>query len=196
MIDNVPQKDELFLKEVPMDKKNLRLLNDLMSKDFPFNERIPFFIIHSAMKKGALNSVFLASRKYIYGYAIYEYIPRLNWIFVMYLAILPDYRSSGLGKILIERLAELTDRGIILEVEDPSAAKNQEEFSDRTRRIAFYKRNGFHIQPDFTLNLLGCPMRIMANRQLPQTDLLKLFQKLYDRIYRFPLAGLLIKEDT
>ena len=61
----------------------------------------------------------------------------------MYLAVDDNMRSKGYGsRILAYVKKKYPDRPVILEVEEPDdSAENAEQ---RRRRIAFYKRNGFH----------------------------------------------------
>lgn len=79
------------------------------------------------------------------GYAFFVESPDCNACLLDYYAILPEYRSAGLGGRTLQRLAELV-RGkgkyILLETEDIDFAKTEEQIAERTRRDAFYVRNG------------------------------------------------------
>lgn len=186
--------DNLKLQQIPLDRHHMSQLFDFVRKDFPFLTHIPFFIIRRAMKRGVLYGAYLTEGETIYGYAIYQIEPSLNVMHVLYLAIRAEYRSLGLGGALMERLQGLAMNGLILEVEDPAgAAKDHEEFTERTRRISFYERNGLALQPELRLSHFGYPIRIMTNKPLPVLDWLRYCRLLYNRVYVIPLANFVIK---
>jgi len=185
-------KKNLYLQHVPADKKSLHLLFWHLDQDFPFM-RAPFFILGRSMKRDCLHGVYLTDGDKIYGYALYQHVPRFQVVHVLYLAIVSRYRSNGLGGILLEQLNELDKNGILLEVEDPKKANDPEEIRIRTHRIAFYKRNGLKLHPDFKFNHFLFPMRVMANCKLPSLNWHHFYQKLYYRVYRLPFSYLLIR---
>jgi len=183
----------LKLQQVSLDRNHINKLFDLVKKDFGFLEHIPFFIIHRAMKKDILYGVYLTDGEVIYGYAIYQIEPSLNVMHVLYLAIRAEYRSLGLGGVLIERLQEHEKIGLILEVEDPDAVTDKKEATVRSRRISFYVRNGLALQPDLRLSHFGYPLLVMTNEQYPGLDWLHYSRLLYNRIYGISLANIVIK---
>lgn len=73
--------------------------------------------------------------------------------YLRYLAIHPDARSQGLGPALLSDVVSQVRRdgfrrmllpylGVVLEVERPDDALDEEERNIRARRIAWYRRNG------------------------------------------------------
>lgn len=79
------------------------------------------------------------------GYAFFVESPDCDGCLLDYYAILPEYRDAGLGGRTLQRLAELVrgrEKYILLETEDIDFAKNEDQVSERTRRDAFYTRNG------------------------------------------------------
>lgn len=79
------------------------------------------------------------------GYAFFVESPDTDACLLDYYAILPAFRSAGLGGHTLQRLAELVrgrEKYILLETEDIDFAKNEDQVSERTRRDAFYTRNG------------------------------------------------------
>ncbi|WP_166246526.1 GNAT family N-acetyltransferase [Paenibacillus turpanensis] len=185
--------DKLKLQQVPINHSQLSQLFDFVRKDFPFMTHIPFFIIRRAMKRGVLHGVYLTDGEIVYGYAIYQVEPLLNMMHVLYLAIRAEYRSLGLGGALMGRLQELAKNGLLLEVEDPEAAKDYEEITVRTRRISFYERNGLALQSESRLSHFGYPILIMTNKTSTGMDWLSYSRQLYNRAYGFPLANFVIK---
>lgn len=185
-------KGHLFLKEIQVNKPNITRLFNYLNQYFVFMERLPLFVIRSALKKGILKAVYLTDENQIYGYAIYQTVPKYNWLHILYLAILQEHRSSGLGSTFIKLLNNLTDKGIILEVEAPDGGKNEEDLIMRKRRILFYERNGFHLNPNMNLKNFGYPIRMMSNVGLPELNWLTFYRELYSRVYGLPIAPLII----
>ncbi|MCY8235434.1 MULTISPECIES: GNAT family N-acetyltransferase [Priestia] len=190
--------DDIYLQEVPIDKSNLRRLFDYAYIDFPFlKDTFPSKIVKSAIKKGVLHPVYLTNGSEVYGYALYQNVPELKCIHVLFLAILPPHRSSGLGSVLLERLKQLSGNGLILEVEDPETTDSDAELSIRTRRIHFYERNGFHLIPDVKLSHFGYAIQIMTDFNHPNQNWLLFHRKLYNRVYRIygvPLSTFSLKK--
>lgn len=79
------------------------------------------------------------------GYAFFVESPDCGACLLDYYAILPEYRDAGLGGRTLQRLSELVHgkgKYILLETEDIDFAKNETQVAERTRRDAFYTRNG------------------------------------------------------
>lgn len=82
-----------------------------------------------------------------------------------YYAVLPEYQDHGIGSMFLKRLSEeLAGEAILLEVEDPDYAPDEEERAHWQRRIRFYERNGC-VHTKVKLNLYGFDYTLM---QLPQ----------------------------
>lgn len=190
-------KDNLFLQEVQVNKSNLTELFNYLNQDFRTMERLPLYVIRSAFYKGVLGATYLTDGDNVYGYAIYQTVPSYNWLHVLYIAVLSEHRSSGLGSTFINQLNNFNNQGIILEVEAPEAGNNEEDTTTRERRVKFYERNGFYLNPNMKLINFGYPIRLMSNVQLPDIDWLKFYRKLYNCVYGFPpLASLFIKKQS
>ena len=190
------KEEALFLQEVSTDKNALKTLFQYVNQEFKIFERIPFFVMRSALKKDILHAVYLTDGENVYGYAVYQHIPGYESIHVLYLAILPDYRSLGLGSILLDQLDALSPQGIILEVEDPQAAKTKKELSVCKRRIKFYERNGLYLNKNVQVKDFNYSLLLMSTSALPKLDKLKFekfYQGLFNRVYQFPVGNFTIK---
>lgn len=79
-----------------------------------------------------------------------------------YFAVLEEYRNTGIGSAFLQRLRkELTFAdGIYIESENPDEAANEKERTVRTKRIAFYDRNGA-VYTGIRSTLFGVPYRIL-----------------------------------
>ncbi len=196
MMNQNIDKEALFLKAVSVERDEFKELFTYLKQDFGYGERIPFYIMQSAFKKGIVRAVYLTDGFQVYGYAIYQHEPAQDCVHVFYLAILSDYRSLGLGSTLLARLKTLSNGRILLEVEDPDKTKKADKVSIRIRRINFYERNGFHLSPDINLKSFGYPLRLMTLQELPKVDqkeFQKYYQSLYNRVYQFPIGKLMVK---
>lgn len=196
MSNEVVKKEELFLQEIPVVGETLKVFFDRLNDEFKLFERVPLFVMRLAMKKDILHAVYLTDGKEAYGYAVYQEIPGYDSIHVLYLAILPDYRSLGLGSVLMQQLKKLTKDGIIFEVEDPEAARNEDDLITRNRRIAFYKRNGFHLNQGVKVKDFNHMLLLMSTKKLPKLDkhkFKKFYQGLFNRVYRIPVGKISIK---
>ncbi|MBP5458977.1 MAG: hypothetical protein J6Y62_02220 [Clostridia bacterium] len=79
------------------------------------------------------------------GYAFFVAPSDCDALLLDYYAILPAYRSDGLGGRTLRRLAEMAraeEKYILLETEDIDFAKSRARREECTRRDAFYERNG------------------------------------------------------
>lgn len=60
--------------------------------------------------------------------------------FIDHFAVSPHFRNEGLGSKILQAIRTTLNRGIFLEVEPP-------ETETAKRRIAFYQRNGYTLNP-------------------------------------------------
>lgn len=185
----------LYLSEVDVNNKNIKQLYTHMKRDFPAEERVPCFFLKRAMKKGKVRAVYLKDNSgEEYGYMVYQIEKTLNVIYVMYFAIHPQFRSGGYGSVFLKQMQQKNKSGhIMLEVEDPAAAKDKKDQAVMERRIDFYSKNGFSVLPNSSIQLFGVPMLVMANTPLPINDFKTLFHKLYRNAFHRFLPGSVIK---
>lgn len=86
---------------------------------------------------------------------VYEYLARSRTVYLWYVATTRDSRSRGIGAVLLDHLhadaaalvgpAGERARGILAEVEAPVVGEPAS--GDNRRRIAFYERHGYAVQP-------------------------------------------------
>lgn len=113
-----------------------------------------------------------ASYEYLLGYALFLTPPGLDTILLDYYAILEEYRDLGFGSIFLQGMkSHFKDiAGILIETEDPAYASNEEEALLRSRRNAFYYKNGAH-STGIACTLFGVPFQIqfMPTREVSAT---------------------------
>lgn len=196
MSKEVIKKDELFLQPISAEKGSFKKLSSYINQEFKIFERIPFFVMRRSMKKDILHAVYLTDGEKEYGYAVYQEIPHYDSIHVLYLAILPKYRSLGLGSVLLAQLDALSSQGMILEVEDPRAATSKKELSICKRRIKFYEQNGLYLNKNVRVKDFNYSLLLMSTQKLPELDKHKFkrfYQGLFNRVYQFPVGKFSIK---
>lgn len=82
--------------------------------------------------------------------------------FIEHFAVKSDFRGNGIGGKMLKYLQNISSKPVILEVEPPGSTP------EATRRIEFYRRNGFHFnsyeyfQPPLQEGFSLLPLRIMS----------------------------------
>ncbi len=112
--------------------------------DFPQDEVKPLERLLQMLHDGIYFGYGLYENETLRGYAFFVESKKENAVLLDYYAVLRGQRSGGIGSQFLSLLqAELRNfDALLLESEAIDKAKNQEEASIRTRRIAFYLRNG------------------------------------------------------
>ena len=114
-----------------------------MVKDFPRNELPPLNrflkytdkrIVYSFIEDGVEKAYLITSRN-----------DKIELI--QYFAVYEEYRQKGIGTKFLQEYKEMVgnDKTILLEIENPATAKNQQEYIKRMKRKSFYERIGFII---------------------------------------------------
>lgn len=156
-----------------------------MERDFPKNELIPFFLLKYNLRRKHLAAYYLLDEGVFCGYAVIAPIPSHQCIDVEYLAILPSHRSNGYGgKLLALLSAHCNVQRITLQAEDPAFAKNQQERRPREKRIAFYKRAGFMVEPSLRLKLFGVPMLCLCNWKSSPDEIKEILYSYFSKSYK------------
>lgn len=133
--------DMVNLRELTKEKIT-KLYNERMVVDFPPDEQKPLSVILNAFDEGIYKAFGLYENEAIVGYTCLVKSGR-DYL-IDYLAIYPDKRNRGIGTTLLKILdGHMAGCGTILvEVEDPDYAKDEEDRKLRIRRMDFYLRNG------------------------------------------------------
>lgn len=154
-----------------------------MKRDFPMNERLPRFMLVKGVTSGVLDALYLLDNGVVCGYALCIFPEDPRFVHIQYLAVLPEFRSKGYGSDFLQLLIErYPDRDLILEVENPAAAKDDAEYETRNKRIAFYKRSGFRVQKGVRLRLFGVEMLLMARTDQLITGHRELWKQCYRKL--------------
>ncbi len=164
----------------PVEAAEYRALYDHMKRDFPRDERPPYFAVHRSLALGVYSALFFTKDGRDVGYAIATAPDGFGYALLNFFAMLPDARGQGCGSqalgILMERFK---DRAMVLEVESPDGARDEAERGTRERRIRFYERAGFRTIPTARARLFGVDMRIMMNTEQPVPSVRQVLHALY-----------------
>lgn len=115
-------------------------IRKLIGRAFPKNEQFPMWLLR-----------FLAVRKNIDFLAYYDgetfcgityTVQNENMVFVLYLAVNDVVRSKGYGSAILAHLKTLYG-GKALSLNVEPLEQNAKNYTQRVKRIEFYKRNGF-----------------------------------------------------
>ncbi|MFA5625243.1 MAG: GNAT family N-acetyltransferase [Bradymonadales bacterium] len=127
---------ELYLSRIhSCDEQRFSLLWPLYESAFPSHERRSLLAQLRAMRDPQFHCMALHMRRDIVG--LLWYWDCAQFTYIEHLATFPSMRGKGLGSMALQHLAR-RKRRIILEAEPPASEMNK-------RRIAFYKRCGFHL---------------------------------------------------
>ena len=128
------------------------------------------------------------------GYAFF--IRKEDWLLLDYYVILPEWRNQGIGGIFLKKFKEFFRdcAGILLEVERPEMAENEQERTIRVHRIRFYQRNGVQLT-GLKVRLFGVPFYIMV-MPLLENPKEALWKEELDLLYHAMLPGALYRENV
>lgn len=123
----------------------LREVYPLFEAAFPANERKSCEHLEGLLQKKRYRLLLAkhAALGVLIGYALVFDLPRLNALWLDYMAIDEGFRNGGYGSLLFRKIAGAepkTSIGVFLEVEIPE--DNADHASNEVRRIRFYERLG------------------------------------------------------
>lgn len=146
----------------PVEPGEYRALYAHMVRDFPKDERPPYFVVERNLKRGAHAAHFIVDGGRDVGYAVETVAEGVPFVLINFLAVLPDARGHGYGSALLALIARRHEgRAAVVEVEDPAAAADGAERALRQRRVRFYGRAGYRVAPVARFRLFGVPMLVM-----------------------------------
>lgn len=153
----------LVQKNVNRKLKEYREIVDLMKSAFPKEERIPVWWMNLLAKKNNVDFTAFYDEDEFCG--ITYTIETERMIFLLYFTVSEKFRSSGYGSKILTQLKEnAPQKEIILDVEKPDI--KADNYNQRIRRIAFYKRNDFYVS-DYTLSIAGIDYQLLSTRKSP-----------------------------
>ena len=166
-----------------VEPRELPELLSCLKTDFDARERIPALLIKRAISSGVFQTYFLINNGEIAGYAVCQPAAGRQYVLVQYFAIMSAWRSQGLGKQFLHLLDnEYPGKILVLENEDPDAAKTAQAYRTRKRRTAFYESCGFVVQKGWRFDQCGVRMLCLAKSQYPIDDIAGLWTDCYNAV--------------
>ncbi len=158
------------------------LYHTRLKKDFARNERKPLSAIQHLWDCNAYACYGLFDENEVLGYALF--VRHENNYLLDYFATAEEHRDKGFGSIFFRQLAVLLADAncIVIEIEDPDQAKDEQTRILRERRLRFYLRSGC-VETDLTAMVFGVGYRIL---EMPVTgakrteELRKIYTQIYD----------------
>lgn len=135
------------------------IFHNYMQQDFPPAEIKPLAVLHSLMDKGMYEPFgWFDAEGNLVAYTFFVKSSQGKVPLLDYFAVCSQYRSHGYGSQCLAQMKVLYQDvvGILAEVEDPAKSESAEEEHIRTRRVAFYQRNGMR-QTTVRSLLFGVP---------------------------------------
>lgn len=153
-------RDRLVARRLTAFAQVEELYHSRVKKDFARNERKPLRSMRRSWEKNAYDCYGLFNEDEILGYAFFVRLGK-NYLFD-YFAIAEEHRDEGLGSVFLRRLtAWLKDADcVMVEVEDPDRAKDEESRTTRERRLQFYLRGGWR-ETELSSVVFGAEYRIL-----------------------------------
>ena len=153
-------------------------------QDFPKDERPNLSTFYKRINKKGEQAFIYEDQGKEQAYIIFK--QEGKYIVVNFLAVYKEYRGKGIGTKLLKELVKEKSEidGILLEVEDPKYAKNEDEKSIRERRIRFYEKLDYEIIQNLDVNVFSVPYKIMIykkkDKKIEKNEIIKILEKNYE----------------
>lgn len=153
----------ITIKKLSQKQEEIQFSKDLYEKSFPIEERRDFSLVLDIYKTDLLSLNLIYDNETMVG--ILNYWDFNDFLYIEHLAVSEQYRNRKIASKVLEQL-NTQNKLIVLEVELP-----RDELSKR--RIDFYQRNAFSIQPypyfqpPYRKGEERIKMHLMANTQKP-----------------------------
>ena len=153
----------ITIKKLSQNPEEIQFSKDLYEKSFPIEERRDFSLVLDIYKTDLLSLNLIYDNETMVGILnIWDFN---DFLYIEHLAVSEQYRNRKIASKVLEQL-NTQNKLIVLEVELPN-----DELSKR--RIDFYQRNSFSIQPypyfqpPYRKGEERIKMHIMTNTQKP-----------------------------
>lgn len=156
-----------------------------MEKDFPEDE-IPDYNKFVKLTEKNIHDVYLYNTNNS-DVAYFITVEKDNNILITHLAVIKEYRSKGIGKVLLEEIKKhFKDKNIlIVEVEAESRANNKEELDIINRRKRYYSNLGL-VQCRMSYILYNVDYDILTyspnNRTYEPKEVKKIIEEIYKAV--------------
>lgn len=178
------------------EKEVIEIYTTIAVRHFPKAELKPVENVQNYMKNELYLGYGLFCEDTLFAYALFLVVPTEKKLLLDYYAVLEEHRNTGTGSAFLQKLRkELTfAKGIYIESENPDYAEDEQEKTIRTKRIAFYHRNGA-VSTGLHSILFGVPYQILylPTKNTPLTETANYFEDV-DLIYHTMFPPKVYKE--
>lgn len=174
-----------MIRKASLEESKL-IYTENMEKDFPDDE-IPDYNRFVKLTEDNVHDVYLYSSNN-QDAAYFITVENNNNILITHLAVMKEFRSKGLGKILLEEIKKFfKDKNIlIVEVEAESRANNEEELDIINRRKRYYLNLGFVQCKNMSYILYNVDYDILTytpnNREYEPQEIKKIMEEIYANV--------------
>lgn len=150
------------IRKIPLHE--LKDIYKRIQADFAFGEYPPYDVLHMHLEKGIQEGLIFYRDEQACAYAVCAAHDEKDFVLVSLFAVFQEFRGQGIGTAFLGELCDTYSarQGIIVEVEKPEDAQNNEERQKRLKRIEFYKRAGFCMIPGVDYSIWDIPMHLMV----------------------------------
>ena len=163
-------------EQVDENTKNLEDIKQLYMDAFPFEERIPFYIMVSVGNDRGVEFLSIYDDDTWLGFIHTLVGEKLSYIF--YFAIDGSLRQSGYGSEIIREYKKMHPK-LSLAIEP--IEEDSDNIKQRKKRLAFYEKNGFETL-DTRVVEMGVEFELMGARgmEIKESDYKSLVKKFFD----------------
>ena len=163
-------------EKIDENTKNLEDIKQLYMDAFPFDERIPFYIMVSVGNDRGVEFLSIYDDDTWLGFIHTLVGEKLSYIF--YFAIDGSLRQSGYGSKIIREYKKMHPK-LSLAIEP--IEEDSDNIKQRKKRLAFYEKNGFET-PDTRVVELGVEFALMGAKgmEIKENDYKSLVKKFFD----------------
>lgn len=163
-------------EKIDENTKNLEEIKQLYMDAFPFDERIPFYIMVSVGNDRGVEFLSIYDDDTWLGFIHTLVGEKLSYIF--YFAIDGGLRHSGYGSKIIREYKKIHPK-LSLAIEP--IEEDSDNIKQRKKRLAFYKKNGFETL-DTKVVEMGVEFELMGAKgmEIKESDYKSLVKKFFD----------------
>ena len=163
-------------EKIDENTKNLEDIKQLYMDAFPFDERIPFYIMVSVGNDRGVEFLSIYDDDTWLGFIHTLVGEKLSYIF--YFAIDGSLRQSGYGSKIIREYKKMHPK-LSLAIEP--IEEDSDNIKQRKKRLAFYKKNGFETL-DTRVVEMGVEFELMGAKgmEIKESDYKSLVKKFFD----------------
>ena len=163
-------------EKIDENTKNLEDIKQLYMDAFPFEERIPFYIMVSVGNDRGVEFLSIYDDDTWLGFIHTLVGEKLSYIF--YFAIDGSLRQSGYGSKIIREYKKMHPK-LSLAIEP--IEEDSDNIKQRKKRLAFYKKNGFETL-DTKVVEMGVEFELMGAKgmEIKESDYKSLVKKFFD----------------